>query len=282
MSILSKTYFHNEADAFAHLESVIWGDKPVCPHCGHDEKFYVLKGVRSKPSKKNPDGVGRQGLKKCGSCRKQFTVRVGTVFESSHVPLTKWLQAAYLMMSSKKGISSKQLERTLEVTYKTAWFMSHRLREAMAGGAMPPMGGEGFVIEADETYIGNKISIKERRKQAVYKRLPDGKLKKITKRGYGHKHTVLSLVERGGSVRSFHVESATTAKVSEIMVKNADRKSRLMTDESRVYTNIGYTFANHETVKHKHHEYVRGDAYTNTIEGYFSIFKRGMKGIYQH
>ena len=131
MSILSKKYFHIEAEAFAHLERVIWGDKPVCPHCGHDEKIYVLKGVRSKPSKKNPEGVERHGLKKCGSCRKQFTVRVGTVFESSHVPLTKWLQAAYLMMSSKKGISAKQLERTLEVTYKTAWFMAHRLREAM-------------------------------------------------------------------------------------------------------------------------------------------------------
>lgn len=136
----------------------------------------------------------------------------------------------------------KQLERTLEVTYKTAWFMAHRLREAMSAKLMPPMGGKGEAIEADETYIGNKMSMKERRKKATYKQLPDDKLKKITKRGYGHKHTVVSLVERGGSVRSFHVESATTAKVSEILVKNVDRKSRLMT-ESRIYTNIGYTFA---------------------------------------
>lgn len=144
MSILSKAFFHDEAAAFAYLEELIWQGKPVCPHCGNTEKpIYELKGVRSKPSKKNPEGVERHGLKKCGACRKQFTVRVGTVFESSHVPLFKWLQAAYLMMSSKKGVSSKQLERTLEVTYKTAWFMSHRLREAMMAGNLPPMGGEG-------------------------------------------------------------------------------------------------------------------------------------------
>jgi len=283
MSILSKKYFHDEAAAFAHLENIIWGDKPVCPKCGHDERIYKLEGVRSKPSKKNPEGVERHGLKKCGACRKQFTVRVGTVFESSHVPLTKWLQAAYLMMSSKKGISSKQLERTLEVTYKTAWFMSHRLREAMAGGSMPTMGGEGAVIEIDETYIGNKMTKKERVRTATrYERLPNGKIKKTTRRGYGHKHTVVSLVERGGNVRSFHVASASATKVSEILHANADTKSRLMTDESRIYKAVGLDYASHERVVHARHEYVRGDVTTNTIEGYFSIFKRGMKGIYQH
>jgi len=283
MSILSKPFFHNEAAAFEYLEGLIWGDKPVCPKCGNTEKkIYELKGVRSKPSKTNPDGVERHGLKKCGACRKQFTVRVGTVFESSHVPLHKWLQAAYLMMSSKKGISSKQLERTLEVTYKTAWFMSHRLREAMMSGDLPPMGGEGSYIEADETYIGHKLPKKERHTLTHYKRMPDGKVKKVWKRGFGHKHTVVSLVERGGSVRSFHVDNATTATVTGILYKNADKRSVLMTDEAKIYKKPGREFAGHETVKHKHHEYVRGLAFTNTIEGYFSIFKRGMKGVYQH
>ncbi len=283
MSILSKPFFHNEAAAFEYLEGLIWGGKPVCPKCGNTEKkIYELKGVRSKPSKKNPDGVERHGLKKCGACRKQFTVRVGTVFESSHVPLHKWLQAAYLLMSSKKGISSKQLERTLEVTYKTAWFMSHRLREAMMSGAMPPMGGEGSVIEADETYIGNNVPKKERYSKVRYVRTANDKVKRISPRGYGHKRTVVSLVERGGSVRSFHVDSASTSKVTEILLNNVRTESRLMTDESKIYKKVGYQYASHETVIHKHHEYVRGDVTTNTIEGYFSIFKRGMKGIYQH
>jgi transposase-like protein len=275
MSILSKSYFHNEADAFAHLESLIWGNKPVCPHCGNTEKkIYVLKGVRSKPSKKNPDGVERHGLKKCGACRKQFTVRVGTVFESSHVPLHKWLQAAYLMMSSKKGISSKQMERTLEVTYKTAWFMTHRLREAMMQSNLPPLGGEGAIVEADETYVGNKVSAKRKKI-----------LKRKGVRGWGgsnNKFTVVSLVERGGSVRSFNIERATKSSVGEIVAKNVDRRSRLMTDESRLYDQIGSQYATHETVIHSRGEYVRGDVYTNTLEGYYSIFKRGMKGVYQH
>ena len=285
MSILSKPFFHNEAAAFDYLEGLIWGDNPVCPKCGNTEKkIYELKGVRSKPSKTNPNGVERHGLKKCGACRKQFTVRVGTVFESSHVPLHKWLQAAYLMMSSKKGISSKQLERTLEVTYKTAWFMSHRLREAMMSGDLPPMGGEGSVIEADETYIGFKKTKKERVATSYrYNRSADGKkVWRVGNRGLGHKHTVMALVERGGNVRSFHINSATTATVSRILLDNADTKSRLMTDEAKFYNKIGYQYASHETVKHKHKEYVRGDVTTNTIEGVFSIFKRGMKGIYQH
>lgn len=284
MSILSKKFFHDEAAAFEYLEGLIWGDKPVCPKCGNTEKkIYNLVGVRSKPSKKNPNGVERHGLKKCGACRKQFTVRVGTVFESSHVPLTKWLQASYLMMSSKKGISSKQLERTLEVTYKTAWFMSHRLREAMMAGDLPPMGGEGSVIEADETYIGHKHSKKERLARVRYVRSADGKkVWRVGNRGIGNKHTVMSLVERGGKVRSFHISSATTANVTRILNENADKRSRLMTDEAKFYKKIGYQYASHETVKHKHKEYARGDVTTNTVEGYFSIFKRGMKGIYQH
>lgn len=192
MSILSKTYFHNEKEAFAHLESVVWPDgKPVCPHCGVIGNSGKMKDVKTRRKVKDKEGnhkvdengelmwkhsPDRIGLYKCREkeCRKQYTVRVGTVFESSHVPLTKWLQAAYLMMSSKKGISAKQLERTLEVTYKTAWFMAHRLREAMSAGLMPPMGGEGSVIEADETYIGHKLTKKERIAKERYVRSEDG------------------------------------------------------------------------------------------------------------
>lgn len=146
MSVLSRKYFHCEVAAFEHVESALWPNGPHCPHCGNAGKIYELKGVRSKPSKKNPEGVERHGLKKCGECRKQFTVRIGTVFEESHIPMTKWLQAIYLMCSSKKGISSNQLARVLEITVKSAWFLSHRIREAMRSGDLGPMGGEGEII----------------------------------------------------------------------------------------------------------------------------------------
>jgi len=298
MSILSKKFFHDDAAAFEYLEGLIWNGKPVCSHCGESKKVGALKPVTPRRKEKNKDGTykfeadgspvwkyspTRHGIKKCYTCRKQFTVTVGTVFESSHVPLHKWLQAAYLLMSSKKGISSKQLERTLEVTYKTAWFMSHRLREAMMSGDLPPMGGEGSVIEADETYIGFKKTKKERIASIRYVRSADGnKVWRVGNRGLGRKHTVMALVERGGKVRSFHINSATTANVTRILNANADKRSRLMTDEAKFYTMVGYQYASHETVKHKHKEYVRGDVTTNTIEGVFSIFKRGMKGIYQH
>lgn len=286
MSILSKPFFHNEAAAFEYLERLIWAGKPVCPKCGNTEKkIYVLEGVRSKPSKKNPNGIERHGLKKCGACRKQFTVRVGTVFESSHVPLRKWLQAAYLMMSSKKGISSKQLERTLEVTYKTAWFMSHRLREAMMAGNLPAMGGEGHTVEADETYFGNKISLKARAKlPRIIKRDDDGNIlsSKPNPAVYNNKHIVMSLVERGGSVRSFTVDGATVSNINKIVSDNVDKRTALMTDESLLYRTVGKRYNSHRHVNHSQKEYVRGEVYTNTIEGYFSIFKRGMKGVYQH
>lgn len=165
-------------------------------------EYMSLKAFAPNLPRKNTEGVVRHGLKKCGQGRKQFTVRVGTVFENRHIPLTKWLQATFLMVSSKKGISAQQLERTLEITYKSAWFMAYRLREAMAGGFMPPMGGEGSVIETEETYIGNKLTKKERVRTAVrYERQEDGKIKRITRLGYGHKHTVVALVERDGSVQ---------------------------------------------------------------------------------
>jgi transposase-like protein len=207
---------------------------------------------------------GRIGLYRCGPCKRQFTVKVGTVFESSHVPLNQWLQAVYLMCSSKKGISSHQLMRVLDVQYKTAWFMTHRIREAMRSGALGPLGLGSGVVEADETYIGRK----EGRKKA--------------RAGYGHKRAVVALVERGGEVRSFHVENARVAEIAPIVRTNIVREARLMTDESRLYTRIGREFASHDAIQHGADEYVRGDVHTNTIEGVFSVFKRGMLGTYQH
>lgn len=271
MSILSAPHFHDEAAAFAKLEEIIWPNGPVCPHCGNNEKIYTLEGVRSKPSKKNPEGVVRHGLKKCGKkeCKKQFTVRVGTVFESSHVPLHKWFQAAHLLCSSKKGISSHQLHRTLGIEYNSAWFMTHRLREAMRSGELAPMGGAGGsgVVEADETFIGRKKGVPKRR-------------------GTSHKHAVLSLVERGGKVRSVHVKDVTTKTLLPIVNKNIAKEAKVYTDDAATYYQKLEGFAAHETVNHSAEEYVRyenGEAiHTNTVEGYFSIFKRGMKGVYQH
>ena len=206
----------------------------------------------------------RPGLYKCYACRKQSRVTVGTVFESSHVKLHVWLQAMYLMCSSKKGISSNQLARTLGVTVKTAWFMSHRLREAMASGVgLPPMGGEGAVVEIDETFIGQK---KDMPKQ----------------RGYAHKHAVLTLVERGKGSRSFHVDGTAAADVLPIIKANVDPKTQVMTDEAGQYAGLKKSFAAHEFVRHGAGEYGRGVVHTNTVEGFYSVFKRGMKGVYQH
>jgi hypothetical protein len=207
-------------------------------------------------------------VKKCGHCRKQFTVKVGTVFESSHVPLCKWLQAVYLLCSSKKGISSHQLHRLLGVTYKTAWFMSHRLREAMRDGKLGPLGGNGTIVEADETYYGEKDDPAERRKPG--------------QRGPAGKRPVVGLVERGGKVRTFHVEAANKDVVEKIVRENINRETALMTDESSLYSKVGTEFVSHDTICHSAGEYVRGEVHTNTMDGYWGLFKRGMKGIYQH
>lgn len=254
MSVLNRPYFHDEADAFKKLEAVLWPEGPVCPHCGNTKGIYDLAKTRI-------------GLRKCGAkeCRKQFTVRVGTVYESSHIPLHKWLQATYLLCSSKKGISSHQLHRTLGVTYKTAWFMTHRIREAMRSGELAPMGGAGgsSIVEADETFIGRKKGVPKRR-------------------GAGHKNAVLSLVERGGKVRSVHVDNVKAETLLPILNENIAKEARVMTDDAATYYRKLDGFASHETVNHAADEYVRGDVHTNTIEGYFSIFKRGMKGVYQH
>jgi transposase-like protein len=264
MSLLSQPHFHNEAAAIARLEATLWPDGPHCPRCGGLDRITPVKG-------------GRAGLRRCGPCKREFTVTVGTVFERSHVKLHKWFQAAHLMASSKKGISAHQLHRTLKVTYKTAWFMEHRLREAARVLGMGPIGGEGKIVEADETYFAN---------------VPEDDRPRVTTSGrpfsksphyaVGRKRTVVALVERGGEVRSFSVPAATAETVVDIVRGNIDRESRLHTDESRLYRVVGREFAAHETVNHAKKEYARGDVTTNTIEGYFSIFKRGMKGIYQH
>ncbi len=253
MSILNRAYLHDEKAAFAELESQLWPDGPVCPHCGSTEGAYDLSKTRI-------------GLRKCKQkeCRKQYTVRVGTIFEDSHVPLHQWLQAVHLLCSSKKGISSHQLHRTLGVTYKTAWFMSHRLREAMRSGSLaPPMGSGSQFVEIDETYIGNKKGARRRR-------------------GAAHKMAVLTLVERGRDARSFHIENASVQEIFPIINANIDREAKIATDEGGQYVSLKYGFPGHDTVNHKADEWRRGDVHTNTVEGYFSIFKRGMKGVYQH
>lgn len=264
--IFTKAYFHDEAAAFAELESIVWPNGPHCPHCGATDRLNKLAPQRTKASKLHPEGKPVYGLWKCYHCRKQFTVRVGTVFESSHVPLHLWLQAAFLMCSSKKGISSNQLHRTLGVTLKTAWFMSHRLREAMRDGSLAPMGGAGSIMEVDETFIGRE----------------PGKPKK---RAYHHKMKVLSLVERGGRARSMVVDDLKPATVLPILRENIERETRIMTDEAGHYYHLKTDFADHGVVRHGQEEYVNPEdrsIHTNTIEGFFSVFKRGMKGVYQH
>jgi transposase-like protein len=252
-SALSAPHFHNEAAAFDYVEKRVWPNGPTCPHCGGVERISKMQGKST-----------RQGLYKCYQCRKPFTVRMGTIFESSHVPLHIWLQAMYLIAGSKKGISSNQLHRTLGVTLKTAWFMSHRIREAMRDGALLPMGGEGQTVEADETYIGQKKGVA----------VPQG--------GYRHKHCVVSLVNRDtGEARSIFSPSTAAAEVQQIVRANVARESRLVTDDAQLYWKVGREFSSHKRVRHAIGEYVVGDIHTNTIEGFFSIFKRGMRGVYQ-
>lgn len=255
---LTDPIFTDEAAAREYLEATRWANGVCCPHCGGTEKCKKLEGKKHRP-----------GLYQCGDCRQQFTVTVGTVFERSKVPLNKWLLATHLMASSKKGMSAHQLHRSLGVTYKTAWFMFHRIREAMRNGDLSPMGGNGGAVEADETFIGREPGEKGR--------------KAAKSRGYQHKMKVLSLVDREtGVARSFVVDKVDTATIQPIVRENLAREARLMTDEGSWYGPIGKDFADHQKVFHSHDEYVRGEAHTNTIEGFFSIFKRGMKGVYQH
>ncbi len=257
-SILNEPHFQDADKAREYLEGIVWPDGPVCPHCGGFERIYPLNG-----------NTTRDGLYKCGDCRKQFTVTVGTLFERSKVPLHIWLQAVYFMCSSKKGMSSHQLHRTLGVTYKTAWFMTHRIREAMKDPVFKTsykerLGGKNKVVEADETYWGN---IGKQRWGA---------------RGAGHKEKIFSLVERSGDVRSFHMEVISSQSVAAVMRKQIDEETDLMTDDFVVYQRVGREFKTHRTVRHTRGEYVRGPIHTNTVENYFSLLKRGLVGTFHH
>ncbi|MBA2587743.1 MAG: IS1595 family transposase [Alphaproteobacteria bacterium] len=261
-SALSRLYLHDEKAAYAFVESQLWADGRPCPHCGVLDESTSLKGKST-----------RMGVYKCRACRKPFTVKVGTVFEGSNIKLHIWLQAIFLLSSSKKGISSNQLHRALGITLKSAWFLSHRIREAMTEGGFDLLGGAGEVVEADETYYGKK-SIQPTETTTG---------RPFTSTGKGaHKIAVVSLVQRGGKVRSFKVDRADKATVARIVLDNVDRASRLHTDESRLYMGADAAFVAHETVRHRDGEYGRGDVTTNSVEGFFSIFKRGMKGVYQH
>ena len=257
-SVLSDKHFHDEAAAYRFVEKRVWPDGPVCPRCDSGERIGKLKGKSTRP-----------GVYKCYACRKPFSVKVGTIFESSHVPLHLWLQAIFLMASSKKGLSANQLHRTLGLTLKTAWFLAHRIREAMRSGDLAPLGGNSGTVEVDETYIGHDKTVK-----------PKG-----MKRGRGahHKYKILSLVDRNtGEARSFKVDKVDGRTIIPIIRQNIDKETVIMTDEAAVYGHLKEGFEGHEVVRHSRGEYGRGPIHTNTIEGYFSIFKRGMKGVYQH
>lgn len=246
--------FHNEEKAYEHFEMLRWGSNPACPHCGGMDKIYKRSGKTARP-----------GLYKCGDCRREFTAKIGTIFESSHVPLHKWLLATHLMCSSKKGISSHQLHRTLNVTYKTAWFMSHRIREAMKHPAnINKLGGSGKIVEVDETFWSKIPGVPK------------------NKSGYAHKEKIFSLVERDGQVRSFHVHQVTGKTLKPIMYKQINKDTDIMTDDMGAYKDLQEHFNSHEVVRHSKKEYVRGIVHTNTVEGFFSILKRGLTGIYQH
>jgi transposase-like protein len=261
MSILSAPYFHNEEAAYAFVEARLWPHGPVCPKCGVIGNSAKMKGNST-----------RVGVYKCRDCRKPYRVTVGTIFEASHIRLNVWLQAIFLVASSKKGISSNQLHRALGITLKSAWFMSHRIREAMRGGDLALFGEGGGVVEVDETFIGHDKNIK-----------PKGEKRG---RGYHHKNKVLSLVDRNsGQARSFVVDDVKAATLGPIIAMNLAREAKLMTDEAWQYKLIGKAFAAHNVVEHQKGQYVNMDNrefHTNTIEGFFAVFKRGMKGVYQH
>ena len=253
--VLAAPHFHNEEAAFAYVEAHLWPEGPVCPHCGNcdDKQIGRLTGKSSRP-----------GLRKCYACRKTFTVRIGSIFEDSHFPLHLWLQAIQLITASKKGISTRQIQRAFNCSMKTAWFLMHRIREIMKpASAIPPMGGEGKTLEADITFVGRKPGTKVRR-------------------GASHMNPVFSLVERDGTARSFHMPNVRGDNLHAVLDQHASLKSDLMTDEEKSLVAIGWNFASHGTVNHTKDEYVRGNIHTNTVEGFFSILKRGVYGVYQH
>jgi transposase-like protein len=250
---LTNPIYHDAAKAREHLETELWPEGPVCPRCGEMERVKRLAGKSTRP-----------GVVMCNPCRKPFTVTVGTVFEDSKIPLNKWLLGFRLMAGSKKGISAHQLHRSLGITYKSAWFMAHRIREAMDIDS-GPLGGPGIVVEADETFVG-------------------GKAKNRATRSPAPKKPVMALVERDGRVASRHVANVTAKELRPLVVVKVDRASYLMTDEAAVYERMGREFSGHGTVNHGAKQYVRtgGFHHTNTVENFFSIFKRGIIGTYHH
>ncbi len=263
LSILSP-HFHTPEAAVEYLEGLRWAAGRVCPHCGVcDSAEREHYRVQRKDSKRK--------LWKCFSCRKQFTVTVGTIFEDSHIPLHKWLLAFYLLCSSKKGMSALQLQRMLKVSYKTAWFMCHRIRWAMAEPAfIEKLSG---VVEADETYVGGKARNRKKR----YDQKPNANI------GRGkNKEAVMVVVERGGRARSQHIANVTSASVKGVIREHVDRSARVMTDAYPSYRGLHHEFATHEVINHQLDEYVRGDVYTNTAESFFAILKRGINGVYHH
>ena len=268
-SAISDEALHDEAKAYELVEFVLWPDGPVCPHCGTMDRASPMKGKST-----------RVGAYKCYACRKKFTVKIGTIFEDSHIPMRFWLQAIFLLASSKKGISSNQLHRTFGISLRSAWFMSHRLREAMRAGPLSPMGGGGGIVEVDETIYGRASTHpKGRRIRAT------AATNRIT--NSAHKNVILSLVERGGTVRSYHVAGSTVSEVIPIVNDNVSREAQLMTDSAQLYKYRLGSFASHDRVDHSKEEYARYEEgrpviHTNTVEGYFSVFKRGMRGTYQH
>jgi len=265
--LLSDPIFHDADKARQWLEARLWKDGAVCPHCGVVGEATLMKGKSHRP-----------GLYQCNACCEPFTVTVGTLYERSKIPLNKWLAATQLLMSSKKGMSALQVGRMIGVSKKTAWFLCHRIRESVKLAKASPMGGTSGVVEADETYFGGVESAKMRT-------APTRKGLKYTKGGKGgpaNKRVIVALVERGGNVRSFHVPRADAETVAKIVNENIHHEAKLYTDESKLYHKVGQNFSEHSTVKHAAKEYARGDVHTNTIEGYFSIFKRGMRGVYQH
>jgi transposase-like protein len=246
-NLLSGVHVNDEREAYEHLAKLRWPNGPRCVHCG-SEKVYTLNVKSSK-----------RVVLKCGKCRKQFSATVGTIFEDSHIPLSKWIMAVQLMCSSKKGISSHQLHRMLGITYKSAWFMSHRLRHAMQ---LAPGGSKlGGIVECDETYIGGK-----------HKRSA----------GFSKKAAVFALVERNGRVRSFTMPTVTSKNLRAIIRENVATESRIMTDEYHAYRGLKKEFADHQTINHSRKHYVRGEVTTNSVEGYFSLLKRGLTGTYHH
>jgi len=268
MDTFSAPRFRDDDAARQYLESLRWPDGPICPHCGTINRAYAIK----------PGGTYR-----CAepACRGNFTVTMNSPMERSHIALHKWVLAFHLLCSSKKGMSAHQLHRTLGITYRSAWFMAHRIRECMRQGGLGQLGGEGKIVEADETYYGPVEKAKIRTKTTSGRPFT-----KSGKTGPANKRAIVGLVERGGNVRTFHVPVADQATVEKIVTDNIARESRLHTDESRLYFNAADTFTAHETVHHTSGEYVRYEdgraIHTNSAEGYFSIFKRGMRGVYQH